>query len=84
MKVLNKKGLSAFASQVRDRFDTTGRREVQTEARRTNYHRNHWSGILKTIYAAQHNVDAYVLLCEATESVPGMTHRAPFQGKPGT
>jgi hypothetical protein len=36
----------------------------------TSYRQRYWSGVLKTIYAAQNNVDAYVVLCRETELLP--------------
>ncbi len=70
VKVLTKKGLSAFASQVKARFDAASRTEPQREGRDSNHGRRYWGGVLKTVYAAQHDVDAYVSLCDETELLP--------------
>ncbi len=70
VKVLTKKGLSAFASQVKARFDAVSRTEPQREGRDSNHRRRYWGGVLKTVYAAQHDVDAYVSLCDETELLP--------------
>jgi hypothetical protein len=76
VKVLTKKGLSPFAAQVRDRFDAAGRRssmppkDNQGARQNTSYRRRYWGGVLKTIHAAQRDVDAYVSLCKETELLP--------------
>ncbi|MEA2080397.1 MAG: hypothetical protein U9P00_11170 [Pseudomonadota bacterium] len=75
VKVLTKKGLSPFASQVRGRFDTAGRssmplKDGQDARQNTSFRRRYWGGVLKTIHAAQRDVDAYVSLCKETELLP--------------
>ncbi len=74
VKLLTKKGLSSFASQVRTRFDNAGRskppKDDQPTWRDTSYRRRYWSDVLKTAHAAQRDVDAYVSLCEETELLP--------------
>lgn len=69
-KVLTKKGLSAFASQVRVRFDAAGRAKAKENGRENNYRRRYSGRALKTIYAARRDVDSYVSLCEETELEP--------------
>ena len=75
VKVLDKNGLSHFASQVQQRFDAArppskppneNGRTQQSNSHRQRY----WGGILKTISAAQGNLDAYVALCRKTELLP--------------
>jgi tetratricopeptide (TPR) repeat protein len=75
VKVLTKKGLSPFAIQVRSRFDAAGRSSIppkgnQDTRQNTSYRRRYWGGVLKTIHAAQREVDAYVSLCKETELLP--------------
>jgi tetratricopeptide (TPR) repeat protein len=74
VKVLSKKGLSPFASQVRTRFDAAGRAKPPKDKQRTwrdaSYRRRYWGGVLKTIHAAQRDVNAYVSLCKETELLP--------------
>jgi tetratricopeptide (TPR) repeat protein len=75
VKVLNRDGLSHFASQVRKRFDAARRSSMPTNEDRhtrqnTSYRQRYWSGVLKTIHAAQRNLDAYVALCQETELSP--------------
>ncbi len=75
VKVLTKKGLSPFASQVRSRFDAAGRSSIPPKGnldtrQNTRYRRRYWGGVLKTIHAAQRDVDAYISLCKETELLP--------------
>jgi hypothetical protein len=69
-KVLTKKGLSALASQVRARYDAADPAKARGDGGSSGYRRRYWGQALKTLYAAQRNVDAYVSLCEETELVP--------------
>jgi hypothetical protein len=68
-KVLSKAGLAAFAKQVRARLDATA---TMTEAPGTSslrgleYQRRRCGEILRAIYRAQRDVEAFVALCEAT------------------
>ena len=66
VKVLDKKGLEAFAGQIRAKFESA-LTEGDEEKRFPEYARRRWGGALKTLLAAQRNVDAYVALCEQTE-----------------
>ena len=75
VKVLTRKGRSPFATQVRSRFDAAGRpsmprKDSQDARQNTSYRRRYWGGVLKTIHAAQRDVDAYVSLCKETELLP--------------
>ena len=70
VKALNKKGLSAFASQCQARLDAAERRKTREDGRENSYRHRYWGEALKAIYAAQRNVDSYVSLCEETELVP--------------
>ncbi|MEN8108578.1 MAG: DUF6880 family protein [Pseudomonadota bacterium] len=75
VKVLNRKGLSHFASQVQTRLDAARRSSMPPNENRhtrqeTSYRQRYWSGVLKTIHAAQRNLDAYVALCQETELLP--------------
>jgi len=75
VKVLNRDGLSHFTSQVRKRFDAARRpskasnKEEQTP-RDTSYRQSYWGEILKTCYATQRSLAAYVAFCEETELLP--------------
>jgi hypothetical protein len=69
-KVLTKKGLSAFAFQVRARYDAADRTKARGDSRYNGYRLRYWGDALKTVYAAQRDVDAYVSLCEETELAP--------------
>ncbi len=65
-KVLDKKGLPAFIQQIRDKFESAPTQDDE-EKRFSGYERRRWGGALKTLLAAQRNVDAYIALCEQTE-----------------
>jgi hypothetical protein len=75
VKVLNRNGLSHFASQVQKHFDAARRPSKHSNEdghtqQNTSYRQRYWGEVLKTIYAAQRNVDAYVALCQETELLP--------------
>jgi len=57
VKVLNKNGLAAFEHAVRICFEAKDGTEPA---------RRRWAEVLRAIYAQQHNVRAYVALCEQT------------------
>lgn len=66
VKVLDKKGLAAFIRQIRAKFEfalTQG----DKEKRFSEYERRRWGEALKTLLAAQRNIDAYITFCEQTE-----------------
>lgn len=75
VKVLNRDGLSHFTSQVLKRFNNarppskTPNKEEQKPLNISNRQR-YWSGVLKTCYAAQRNLAAYIALCEETVLLP--------------
>jgi hypothetical protein len=60
-KVLNKKGLNEFAASARLRFDA---------AKKDDYLHRQWRDSLKTIYAAERDLQAYIALCDETEFLP--------------
>ncbi len=66
VKVLDKKGLEAFVRQIRSKFESALTQD-EKEKRFPGYARRRWGGALKTLLAAQRNVDAYIALCEQTE-----------------
>ena len=73
-KVFNKAGLAAFEKQIRARFDaalTLTLAPGESSRRNPDYQRRRCSDMLRTVYFAQKNVDAYVALSEAT----GLTAR---------
>ena len=65
VKVLDKKGLAAFIQQIRAKFESAPTQDDE-EKRFSGYERRRWSGVLKTLLAAQRNVDAYIALCDQT------------------
>ena len=68
-KVFNKANLAAFVTQIRARFDDDAKGAPKTDGTlkdRPEYVRRHWGEVLRTLYAAQKNVAAYVALAEET------------------
>jgi tetratricopeptide (TPR) repeat protein len=65
VKVLDKKGLAAFIQQIRAKFESTPTQNDE-EKRFSGYTRRRWGKALKTLLAAQRNVDAYIALCNQT------------------
>ena len=63
VKVLDKKGLEAFVCLIRSKFETA----LTLKEKRPGYAHLMWGRTLKTLLAAQRNVDAYIALCEQTE-----------------
>jgi hypothetical protein len=66
VKVLDKKGLEAFVCQVRSKFQSA-RTLDGNKKHSAEYERRRWANVLKTLLAAQRNVDAYIAVCEQTE-----------------
>jgi len=66
VKVFDKKGLAAFVRQIRSKFESS---LIQDDKEKCfpGYARRRWGGVLKTLLAAQRNIDAYIALCEQTE-----------------
>jgi len=67
VKVLDKAGLDAFARQVRAEFEAAAKPGTDKKERFPGYARRRWGGVLKTVLAAQRNIDAYIALCEETD-----------------
>jgi hypothetical protein len=65
VKVLDKKGLAAFIQQIRAKFESAPTRDDEKK-RFAGYERRRWCGVLKTLLAAQRNVDAYIAICDQT------------------
>src|SRR6266545_3431977 len=68
-KVLDKAGLAALTDQVRTRFEPAAlTAPVPVERPRSDqgYARRRWAGVLRTLYLAQKDIDAYVRLAEET------------------
>ena len=65
VKVLDKNGLAAFILQTREKLKSVQTRDDE-EKRFPGYVRRRWSGVLKTLLAAQGNVDAYIALGDET------------------
>jgi len=63
VKVLDKKGLEAFIQQIRSKFEASPT-QGDEEKPYSDYERRWWDGVLKTLLAAQRNVDAYIALCD--------------------
>ncbi|HAM52649.1 MAG TPA: hypothetical protein DCP92_18845 [Nitrospiraceae bacterium] len=64
-KVLDRKGLDAFVRQIRFKFEASLIRDDEDKLS-FEYARRRWGRVLKTLLAAQRNVDAYIALCEQT------------------
>jgi len=66
VKILDKKGLEAFVRQIRLKLEFSA---IQSDEKKgfSGYARQGWGKALKTLLAAQQNVDAYIELCEQTE-----------------
>lgn len=62
-KVLDKKGLEAFIRQIRAKLEPAPIQDDE-EKRFSDYKSRRWGGVLKTLLAAQRNVDAYIALCD--------------------
>ena len=66
VKVLDKKGLEAFACQIRAKFESALSQDDKAK-HFPGYASRRWGGALKTLLAGQRNVDDYIALCEQTE-----------------
>ncbi len=69
VKVFNKPNLAAFVKQIRARFDAAGQATAKDDEKRRDrldYTRRRWGEVLRTLYAAQKDVTAYVALAEET------------------
>jgi uncharacterized Zn finger protein len=69
VKVFNKANLAAFVKRVRTRFDSAAQKTAEKDGKplaRPEYLRRHWGKVLRTLYAAQKDVAAYVALAEET------------------
>ncbi|GAB6058278.1 DUF6880 family protein [Desulfonatronum parangueonense] len=66
VNVLDKMGLEAFVQQIRIKLESS---PIQSDEEKgfSGYARQRWGGALKTLLAAQRNVDAYIELCEQTK-----------------
>lgn len=68
-RVLDKANLAAFATQIRARFDDAAKVPPKTDGSfkdRPDYLRRRWGEALRTLYATQKNVAAYIDLAEET------------------
>ena len=70
VKVANKQALAAFERRIRERFEEPPIAPDQRDEDARQGNRQRWAGVLRTILAAQRNVDAYVGLCEQTGLTP--------------
>jgi len=69
VKVFNKANLAAFVKLVRARFDAAAQSTAKKDGKlgeRPDYIRRRWGEVLRTLYAAQKDVAAYVALAEET------------------
>jgi hypothetical protein len=76
-KVLNKTGLAALIKAVRERFDKAGTIKPDPTGsfpRDAAYARRRWGDALRTLYAAQKDVDAYLALAQETALTPRDCH----------
>ena len=67
-KVFDRAGLEAFEQEVRARFELSERK--RPAAPNPSYAREHWSRMLKAVYAQQRNVGKYIDLTERTGLTP--------------
>ncbi|MGB5450674.1 MAG: DUF6880 family protein [Sedimenticolaceae bacterium] len=68
-KVFDKANLAAFVTQIRARFDAAAKAVPTTNGAfkgHPEYFRRHWGDALRTLYAAQKDVAAYIALAEET------------------
>lgn len=69
VKVFDKPNLAAFVKQVRARFDAAAKKSVEEDDKlreRPDYIRRRWGEVLRTLYAGQKDVAAYMSLAEET------------------
>jgi uncharacterized Zn finger protein len=69
VKAFDKANLAAFVKRVRARFDTAAQKTAKKDDKpreHPDYLRRHWGEVLRTLYAAQKDVAAYVTLAEET------------------
>jgi len=69
VKVLDKANLAAFVKEIRARFDAAAKATPRSDGSfkdRPDYVRRHFGEILRSLYAAQKDVAAYVALAEET------------------
>lgn len=66
VKVLDKKGLDAFARRIRSKFESVLSQDDK-DKRFSGYARLRWADVLKTLLAGLRDVDGYIALCEQTE-----------------
>jgi len=69
VKVLDKPGLAAFSAQIRAKYESSTAAPPDGGDRATSYARRRWGGALKTLLAAQRDIDTYVAVCEQTELI---------------
>ncbi len=77
VKVLDKTNLAAFEKQIRARFDAAAETAPKADGSfkdRPDYVRRHCGEILRSLYAAQKDVAAYVALAEETGLVAQDCH----------
>ena len=69
VRIFDKANLAAFAKRVRARFDAAANKTAKTDDKlrdHPDYLRRRWGEVLRTLYAAQKDVAAYVALAEET------------------
>jgi hypothetical protein len=77
VKVFDKANLAAFVNKIRTRFDAAAKTTSKSDGSfkdRPDYVRRHFGEILRSLYAAQKNVAAYVALAEETDLVAQDCH----------
>jgi hypothetical protein len=68
-KVFDKAGLAAFVQQIRARFDGASKAAPKADGSfrdEPHYIRRRWGEVLRTLYVAQKDVNAYIALAEET------------------
>ncbi len=69
VKVFNQANLAAFVKLVRARFDSAAKKTAKENGKlreRPDYLRRRWGEVLRTLYATQKDVAAYVALADET------------------
>jgi len=69
VRVFNTANLAAFVKLIRARFDAAAEKSAKKDDKlreRPDYIHRRWGEVLRTLYAAQKNVAAYVSLAEET------------------
>ncbi len=67
VKVLDGQGLDALARQIRGKFEATANLDSERKERSPGYAHSRWENALKTVLAAQGDIEGYITLCNETK-----------------